>query len=147
MSVSPLVHGPHRPADLLLREVHVLDPRSDLDAPRDLLVRDGHIAELAEPGTLTAPTGIETLSGRGRHLLPAFFDPHVHLRSPGQEHKEDIETGTRAAAAGGFCAVIAMPNTDPVIDSPPLLRSVREEAAQRARVPVGFLGAITHGLE
>ena len=146
MSAAPLVQGPHRPADLLLREAHVLDPALGLDAPRDVLVRDGHIAELSEPGTITAPAGIETLACEHKHLLPAFFDPHVHLRSPGQEHKEDIETGTRAAAAGGFGAVIAMPNTDPVIDSPPLLRSVREEAAERARVPVGFLAAITREL-
>ncbi len=84
---------------------------------------------------------------QGKHLLPAFVDPHVHLRSPGQEHKEDLETGTRAAAVGGFCAVIAMPNTDPVIDSAPLLRSLREAAAREARVPVGFMAAITRGLE
>jgi dihydroorotase len=71
----------------------------------------------------------------------------VHLRTPGQEHKEDIETGTRAAAAGGFGAVIAMPNTDPVLDSAPLLRSLRDAAAREARVPVGFLPAITRGLQ
>ncbi len=70
----------------------------------------------------------------------------MHLRTPGQEHKEDIETGTRAAAAGGFGAVIAMPNTDPVLDSAPLLRSLRDAAAREARVPVGFLAAITRGL-
>ena len=63
----------------------------------------------------------------------------MHLRTPGQEHKEDLETGTRAAAAGGFGAVIAMPNTDPVLDSAPLLRSLRDAAAREARVPVGFL--------
>ena len=84
----------------------------------------------------------------GRHqLFPAFFDPHVHLRTPGQEHKEDLETGTRAAAAGGFGAIIAMPNTDPVVDSAPLLRSLRDTAAREARVPVGFLPAITRGLD
>ena len=71
----------------------------------------------------------------------------MHLRTPGQEHKEDIESGTRAAAAGGFAAVIAMPNTDPVLDSAPLLRSLRDAAAREARVPVGFLPAITRGLQ
>ena len=82
--------------------------------------------------------------GRGRlTLLPAFFDPHVHLRTPGQEHKEDLETGTRAAAAGGYGGVIAMPNTDPVIDSAPLLRSLRDAAAREARVP-GRLPAGDH---
>src|SRR5450759_6009598 len=89
----------------------------------------------------------EVVQGHGKHLLPAFVDPHVHLRSPGQEHKEDLETGTRAAAAGGFGAVIAMPNTDPVLDSAPLLRSLREAAGREARIPVGFLPAITRGLE
>ena len=101
----------------------------------------GEIAELAAPGTLERATaGAEAVDGAGTAtLLPAFFDPHVHLRTPGQEHKEDLETGTRAAAAGGFCAVIAMPNTDPVLDSAPLLRSLRDAAARDARVPVGFL--------
>jgi dihydroorotase len=147
MSSSPLVQGPHVPADLLLRDVHVLDPRERIDARHDVRVRGGEVAELASPGTLTRENGEETIDGRGRYVFPAFFDPHVHLRTPGQEHKEDLETGTRAAAAGGFGAVIAMPNTDPVIDSAPLLRSLRDAAARDARVPVGFLPAITRGLE
>ncbi len=146
MATNPLVHGPSVPAELLLGDVHALDPRTGLDARQDVLVRDGEIAALGEPGTLERPDGTEVVEGRGRHLLPAFFDPHVHLRTPGQEHKEDLETGTRAAAAGGFGGVIAMPNTDPVIDSAPLLRSLRDAAAREARVPVGFLAAITRGL-
>lgn len=147
MSVNPLIHGPSTPAELLLSDVRVLDPRAKIDARHDVLVREGAIAEISEPGTLQAPEGAETVQGEGRrHLLPAFVDPHVHLRTPGQEHKEDLETGTRAAAAGGFGAVIAMPNTDPVIDSAPLLGSLREAAVLQARVPVGFLAAITRGL-
>jgi dihydroorotase len=71
----------------------------------------------------------------------------VHLRTPGQEHKEDLASGTRAAAAGGYGGVLAMSNTDPVVDSAPLLRSLRESAARQACVPVGFLAAITRGLE
>jgi dihydroorotase len=78
--------------------------------------------------------------------MPAFVDPHVHLRVPGQEHKEDLETGTRAAAAGGFCAVVAMPNTEPVVDSAPVLRALRDTAARDARVPVAFMASITRGL-
>jgi dihydroorotase len=149
MSVKePLIRGRQVPAELLLREVHVLDPRARIDARRDLRVRGGHIAELGEPGSLEASADEELIEGHGRlRLLPAFFDPHVHLRTPGQEHKEDLESGTRAAAAGGFAAVIAMPNTDPVLDSAPLLRSLRDAAAREARVPVGFLPAITRGLE
>jgi len=146
MSSTALVHGPHRPAEILLRDVHLLDPRGDLDARHDVLVAGGEIVEIAPALTLPSSHGVETLEGRGHRLLPAFFDPHVHFRTPGQEHKEDLETGTRAAAAGGFSGVIAMPNTDPVIDSAPLLRSLRECAARDARVPVGFLAAITKDL-
>jgi dihydroorotase len=133
-------------ANLLITGAHVLDPRGDLNAPADVLVRDGQIVEIAAAGELSTDGDTEVARGEGKHLLPAFVDPHVHLRSPGQEHKEDLETGTRAAAVGGFCAVIAMPNTDPVIDSAPLLRSLREAATREARVPVGFLAAITRGL-
>jgi dihydroorotase len=147
MTASALIHGPSSPAELLVRDVHVLDPRAGIDARHDVLIREGYIAALGEPGDLQAPEEAEIVEGQGRHLLPAFFDPHVHLRTPGQEHKEDLETGTRAAAAGGYGAVIAMPNTDPVIDSAPLLGSLRESAARDARVPVGFLAAITRALE
>jgi len=143
---APLVGGQGQPAQLLLRDVHVLDPRAQLDTRRDVRVRDGQIAELGDPGAL-AETDEETIEGEGRlRLLPAFFDPHVHLRTPGQEHKEDLQSGTRAAAAGGFCGVIAMPNTEPVLDSAPLLRSLRDAAAGEARVPVDFLPAITREL-
>jgi dihydroorotase len=141
-----LVQAPAPAADLLVTRAHVLDPRARLDAPHDVLVRDGEIAEIGAPGSLEAPPGAEVVEGEGRHLLPAFVDPHVHLRVPGQEHKEDIETGTRAAAAGGYCAVVAMPNTDPVVDSAPVLRSLRDAAARDARVAVGFMPAITRGL-
>ncbi len=146
MAAQALVHGPSTPAQLLLRDVHVLDPRAQLDERLDVLVADGQIAQIAAPGSLSQGDGGEVIAGEGRHLVPAFFDPHVHLRSPGQEHKEDLETGTRAAAAGGFGAVIAMPNTDPVIDSAPLLRSLRDAAVREAHVPVAFLAAITRGL-
>jgi dihydroorotase len=148
MSLPALIRSPAPPANLLLRDVHLLDPRLGLDARHDLLVRGGTIAELGAPGTLPADAGVEVLDGGGQlSLLPAFFDPHVHLRSPGQEHKEDIESGTRAAAAGGFAGVIAMPNTDPPIDSQEGLHAVRETAARQAHVPVGFLPAITVDLE
>jgi dihydroorotase len=145
---APLLGGGSDPADVLLRDVRALDPRERLDGRADVLVRGGEIAELGEPGSLSAPDGVETIDGQARlALLPAFFDPHVHLRTPGQEHKEDLETGTRAAAAGGFAGVLAMPNTDPVLDSAPLLGALRDAASRQARVPVGFLAAITRGLE
>ncbi len=146
MAERPLVQGPALPANLLLKEAHVFDPREGIDGRHDVRVRDGEIAELAGAGTLEKSGDEEAIEGKGRRLMPAFFDPHVHFRTPGQEHKEDLETGTRAAAAGGFGAVIAMPNTDPVLDSAPLLRSLRDAAAREARIPVGFLPAITRGL-
>lgn len=147
MSAPGLVFSRARPADVLLRDVCVFDPRERLDARQDVLVRGGTIAELAAPGTLAPDGEVELVDGQGRlSALPAFFDPHVHLRTPGQEHKEDIATGTAAAAAGGFGAVIAMPNTDPALDTPERLRAVRETAQRDGRVPVGFLAAITREL-
>jgi dihydroorotase len=143
---APLVSAPAAPAQLLVRSAHVLDPRYDLDGPHDVLVRDGEVAEVGAPGSLEAPDGVEAVEGEGRHLLPAFVDPHVHLRTPGHEHKEDLDSGTRAAAAGGYCAVVAMPNTDPTVDSAPVLRALRDDAATSARVPVGLLASITRGL-
>jgi dihydroorotase len=147
MTAETLLQGPAVPANLLLADAHVLDPRAGIDARHDVRVRDGEIAEIAAPGTLEATAGEEAIDASGRTLMPAFFDPHVHLRTPGQEHKEDLETGTRAAAAGGFAGAIAMPNTDPVLDSAPLLRSLRDAAAREARIPIGFMAAITRGLE
>jgi dihydroorotase len=141
-----LVCAPVPRGTVLVRRAHVLDPREGVDAPLDVLVRDGAIAELAAPGSLEAPEGAETVEGTGRHLFPAFVDPHVHLRTPGQEHKEDLQTGTRAAAAGGFCAIVAMPNTDPVVDSTPVLGALMDAARREARIPVGFLACITAGM-
>ena len=146
MSEARLAHEPRTPADLLLRDVRVLDPRVQLRARQDVRVRHGVVAELAAPHTLVPEPEEELVEGSGWLLAPAFFDPHVHLRTPGQEHKEDIHTGTSAAAAGGYGGVLAMPNTDPVLDSAPLLRSLKDAAAHQARVPVGFLAAITRGL-
>jgi dihydroorotase len=142
-----LHHGPLEPAELLVRGAWILDPRTDLDEPHDILVRGGRIAELGAPGSLPAPASGDVLEAAGKHVFPGFVDPHVHFRTPGQEYKEDIGTGTAAAAAGGFCAVIAMPNTDPVVDDATILRSLTEIASREARVPVGFLAAITRGLQ
>jgi dihydroorotase len=134
------------PARLLIRAVHAFDPREGLDGPLDVLLTDGTVAQLAPAGTLDATDGAETLDAEGLHAFPAFVDTHVHLRTPGQEHKEDLQTGTRAAAAGGYCAVVAMPNTDPVLDEPTLLRGLIATAERQAHVPVGFMAAISRGL-
>jgi dihydroorotase len=148
MSAAPPLFARERaPVDLLIRQAHVLDPRLELDGPADVLVREGRIARIAPPGSIDAEqSGAETIDGAGRHLLPGFFDPHVHLRTPGQEHKEDIATGTRAAAVGGYVGIVAMPNTDPVVDSAPILASLRQTAVREAEIPVGFSAAITKRL-
>jgi dihydroorotase len=146
-AVSGLFVRETEPAELLIRCAHVLDPRAGLDEQLDVLIRAGRIAELGAPNSLHEPDGAEVLDAGGRHLFPAFVDPHVHLRTPGQEYKEDMASGTAAAAAGGYCAVIAMPNTDPVVDQASILGSLIDTARHQARVPVGFLAAITHGLQ
>ncbi|MDQ3644417.1 MAG: dihydroorotase [Actinomycetota bacterium] len=133
------------PAALLIRRAHLLDPRAGLDGPGDLLVRDGAVAGIGAPGALEAPAHAEVVEAEGLHAFPAFVDPHVHLRTPGREDEEDIETGTRAAAAGGYGAILAMPNTDPVVDSASVLGSLRERARAEARIPTGFTAAVTVG--
>lgn len=144
----PGLFGPDRPgAELLIRGAQVLDPRTGIDGHHDVLVRDGQIAELGAGGSMPAPDDGEVFDATGKHLFPAFVDPHVHLRTPGQEYKEDVASGTAAAAAGGFCAVVAMPNTDPVLDEASTLESLAARARNEARVAVGFMPAITRGLE
>jgi len=140
-----LDRAPVPDATALIRGAYLLDPRAGLDGVGDILVRDGAVAEIGAPGTLEAPDGAELVEGEGLHAFPAFVDPHVHLRTPGREDEEDVDTGTRSAAAGGYCAVLAMPNTDPVVDSAPVLRSLRERARAEARIPTGFTAAITVG--
>jgi dihydroorotase len=131
------------PASVLVRGARLLDPRANIDRAADLLIREGTVAEIGD--ALEAPDGAEVVDAAGLHAFPGFVDPHVHLRTPGREDEEDIDSGTRAAAAGGYCAVLAMPNTDPVVDSAPVLRSLRERARAEARIPTGFLAAITRG--
>ena len=106
---------------LLIAGGRVIDPASGLDQELDVLLRDDRVAELAAPGVLKAHAR-ETFSATGCIVAPGFVDLHVHLREPGQPHKETIATGTAAAAAGGFTAVCTMPNTNPVNDSPEITR-------------------------
>jgi dihydroorotase len=152
MSVRRLFHAARPGEDLLIRGAHVLDPRADLDEAHDILIRNGRIVELSppapptQPGSLLASDEVDVIDAAGKHVFPGFVDPHVHLRTPGQEHKEDLDTGTAAAAAGGYCAVVAMPNTTPTVDSAAVLGSLVERAQRQARVPVGFLASITRGL-
>ncbi len=137
---------PGEAAELVLREATVLDPVAGIEGSRDVVIRDGRIAELAAPGTADAGEA-EVIEAAGLHAFPAFFDPHVHLRVPGHEHKEDVETGTRSAAAGGFCGVIAMANTEPPVSAAGDVEALREAAREGASVPTGFLATVTKGME
>jgi dihydroorotase len=129
-------------ADVVIRGARVLDPLEGVDAQLDVRIDGGTIAAI---GTAVDANGHRVVDGDRLLLAPAFVDPHVHLRTPGREDEETIASGTAAAAAGGYCAILAMPNTDPVVDSASVLRSLAESAAQEAQVPVGFLAAISKG--
>jgi len=126
--------------NLVVRGARVLDPAEGVDAALDVRIDGGTIAQL---GTNLETNAHRVLDGGGLVLAPAFVDPHVHLRTPGREDEETIASGTAAAAAGGYCAILAMPNTEPVVDSAAVLRSLAEAAHAEAEVPVGFLAAIT----
>src|SRR5436309_4886105 len=126
--------------DLVVRGARVVDPTEGLDATIDVRVDAGTISQL---GADLPANGHRVVDGTGLLLAPAFVDPHVHLRTPGREDEENVASGTRAAAAGGFCAILAMPNTDPTVDSAAVLGALVESARAEAEVPVGFLGAIT----
>jgi dihydroorotase len=137
-----LVAKPAESHDLVIRGARVLDPGEGLDAILDVRVDRGTIAEL---GSRLEPNAHRIIDGEGLLLAPAFVDPHVHLRTPGREDEETIASGTRAAAAGGYCAILAMPNTEPVVDSSAVLGSLIDTAQTEAEIPVGFLAAITRG--
>ena len=136
---------PGEDAHLVLSRATVLDPVAGIDSVHDVVVRDGEIAALASPGEADAD-GAEVVEAEGLHAFPAFFDPHVHLRTPGQEHKEDVETGARAAAAGGYCGILAMANTRPPVSTAADVSALREQARAGASVPVGFLATVTKAM-
>ncbi|MCV7193612.1 dihydroorotase [Mycolicibacterium brumae] len=113
--------------------------------PVDVLVSDGQIAQIA--ASITAPDGAEVIEAAGQVLLPGFVDLHTHLREPGREDTETVETGSAAAALGGFTAVFAMANTDPVADSPVVTDHVWARGQQIGLVDVHPVGAVTVGLD
>ena len=138
--------GADAPAEtIVLQNARALDPRAGIDQRHDVVIREGRIAELAEAGSAD-PEGAEVIDAEGLLAAPAFFDPHVHLRTPGREDKEDIETGSRAAAAGGYCGIIGMANTQPAVDTPAAVESLRERAQADATIPVGFVATVTRGM-
>ncbi len=127
---------------LLIRGGRVIDPSQGIDATLDVLISQDTIAEV---GPRLPARGTKVVDARGLVVCPGFIDIHTHLREPGQEHKETIASGTRAAAAGGFTAVCAMPNTEPVNDSEGVTRLMIEKARVEGIVRVFPIGAITRG--
>ncbi len=131
---------------LLIKNGRVLDPASKTDAALDVLLDGEKIAELAAPGKLTADhKNAEVFDATGLIIAPGFIDLHAHLREPGQESSETIETGTRSAARGGFTAVCCMPNTKPVNDNASVTRFILDRAKTAAGVRVWPIGAASVG--
>jgi dihydroorotase len=133
-----------RKENLVVRGARVLDPYAGIDETMDVRVDCGVVAQL---GADIDTNEHHVVDGRGLVLAPAFVDPHVHLRTPGREDEETIASGTAAAAAGGYCAVLAMPNTEPVVDSAAVLGALVEQTKAEAEIPVGFLAAISRAQE
>ena len=129
---------------LVIRGGHLIDPSAGVDGPKDILLKDGKVAEIAGPGKLKSANGAESLDATGLTVAPGLIDIHVHLREPGQGYKETIATGTAAAAAGGFTAVAAMPNTTPVNESPETTRWMLAPE-RNAAVRVYPIAAATRG--
>jgi dihydroorotase len=132
-------------ASILLRGGRVVDPSQKLDAKRDVLIADGRIEKIR--ARLDAPEGIRVVDCGGLVVSPGLIDVHVHLREPGEEHKETIATGAAAAAAGGYTAVCAIPNTDPPIDDPAAVGFVAAQGRRARGARVYPVGCISTGRE
>jgi len=137
-----MLAGPVGQENIVVRGARVVDPLERVDAILDVRIDQGVIAQIGEGLDANEHRVIDAA---GRTLVPAFVDPHVHLRTPGREDEETIASGTAAAAAGGYCAILAMPNTEPVVDDPETVRGLRTRAQAEAHIPVGFFAAITKG--
>jgi len=124
----------------------LIDPANNRDELADILIRDGRI-EGIYPAAGTVPKGEEVIDAQGMWVLPGLIDMHAHVREPGFEYKEDIESAGRAAAAGGVTTVVCMANTDPVNDNPSVTQYIIRKAARVSRVRILPVGAITVGLE
>src|SRR5213078_3009974 len=127
----------------LLNGGRVIDPANQFDAVADLLILEGKVAALASDAAKQAPADIERMDVTGFVVCPGLIDLHVHLREPGQTAKENIASGTAAAARGGFTSVVCMPNTCPAIDTAGTVALIRDRAAQQGVVNVFVTGAIT----
>jgi dihydroorotase len=132
---------------LLIRGGRVVDPSQRLDQIADVLVQDGRIHAIEKPGQISEKQVARVIDAEGLLVLPGFIDVHVHLREPGFEYKETIETGTKAAAMGGFTSVACMANTNPVNDSPYVTAFIRERAKALSPIRVFPIGAVSKGLK
>jgi dihydroorotase len=133
-------------SDILILNGRLVDPTNSIDAPRDLLLREGRVAAVEMPGALSRVQAAETIDAAGRIVAPGLIDVHVHLREPGQTYKETIATGTAAAAAGGFTTVVAMPNTAPVNDTVAklewMLEAARNPSVKLFAMPAATIGSM-----
>src|ERR1700681_1288228 len=129
------------PRMLLIKNGRVLDPATKTDVAQDILLDGEKIAEINAPGKITSQRDGEIFDAAGLIIAPGFIDMHVHLREPGHDSSESIETGTRAAARGGFTAVCCMPNTKPVNDNASITRFIVDRAKAHGLVRVWPIGA------
>jgi len=130
------------PDELVIRGAHVLDPFSNLDRISDVRLSAGRVTEVGKD-----LRGTRYLDADGLHLFPGFVDVHAHWRTPGREDEETIETGSAAAAAGGFTSVVMMPNTDPVVDKPVVVSGLVRRVEKESRVRAYVSAALHEGLE
>ena len=128
---------------LLVQGGRVVDPSQESDGDFDLLIEDGWVRQLGS--SIQVEEGTDVFDASGLVVTPGLIDMHVHLREPGHEYKETIESGTRAAAAGGFTAVACMPNTDPVHDNRSVTKHILSEAARHRSAKVYPIGAVSKG--
>ena len=129
---------------LLIKKGHIVDARTGLDKVSDILADDGVIVEIADD---IDPSGCEIIEAEGMYVIPGLVDAHCHLRDPGYEYKEDIESGTRSAAKGGFTSVACMPNTNPVLDNEAMIKYVINKAKSDGLVNVYPIGAVSKGMK
>ena len=130
---------------ILIKGGRVVDPKNDFDKVADVLVDNGVISEIGE--NINADGDVTVIDAEGKIVSPGLVDMHSHLRDPGQEYKEDIESGTRSAAMGGITSIACMPNTKPVTDSEPIVTYIKTKAKEVGHVNVYPIGSISKGLE
>jgi len=132
---------PAEQATVVITGARLLDPVEGLDVTAELLIVDGRIAQIGD--SVERPAGARVVDGSRCTVLPGLVDPHVHLRVPGQEYKEDCASGSAAAAAGGYTTILSMPNTAPTIDTGATLEAALDRAREHAVIQTGFLAAVS----